>query len=74
MGAIWNFIFGGTGSDVVKLGEIIAAIWDDVTDAAMWESVGWLLLGAVLMAIGLMLWLRIPQAAAGAAADAAVLA
>lgn len=45
-----------------------------LTDVSMWISIGWILLGAVLMFWGILLWLKIPQRAAGAAAKAAAAA
>ena len=32
-----------------------------VTDVHMWISVGWILLGAMLVIWGLLLWLKVPQ-------------
>ncbi|HEY1706424.1 MAG TPA: hypothetical protein VGG75_42670 [Trebonia sp.] len=71
MGAIWNLIFGGGASDITKLSEVVAAIWDNISDAAMWESLAWILLGGGLMIIGLVIWLKIPQIAAHVAGDVA---
>jgi hypothetical protein len=35
----------------------IQAIWAQLTNAKMWKSLGWLLLGIVLMAGGVLLWI-----------------
>lgn len=35
----------------------IAAFYDAVTDGKLWRSVGWLLLGLVLLIIGITLWI-----------------
>ncbi len=36
---------------------IFEAIWSQLTNAKTWKSLGWLLLGVMLMLIGLYLWL-----------------
>lgn len=36
---------------------IIEAVWAKVTDAKMWKSAGWLLLGIALMLAGMLLWI-----------------
>jgi hypothetical protein len=43
----------------------------ELTDARMWRSLGWLLLGFALLIGGLMLWLKIPQTGARVALSAA---
>lgn len=35
----------------------LSAFYDKVTDGKMWRSLGWLVLGVVLIVIGLVLWL-----------------
>jgi hypothetical protein len=35
----------------------IGGIWSDLTDGQMWRSLGWLLLGVILIIIGLVLLL-----------------
>jgi len=42
-----------------------------VTDVNMWISVGWILLGLALVALGINLWLKIPQKLGAAAITAA---
>ena len=57
------------------LGDVAAALkafYSAVTDGKMWRSVAWVLLGLVLMVSGILLWLKVPQKAAGAAATAAL--
>ena len=34
------------------------AIWAELTDGRMWRSLGWLLLGLVLIVLGTAAWLR----------------
>lgn len=34
------------------------AVWLNVSDFRMWRSLGWLILGIVLMILGLSVWLR----------------
>lgn len=36
---------------------IAEAIWAQLTNAKMWKSAGWLLLGIVLMLAGVLLWI-----------------
>lgn len=52
---------------------VAEAIWTQLTNAKMWKSLGWLLLGIVLMLAGVLLWIG-PSAARrspiGMAADA----
>jgi hypothetical protein len=50
------------------LGEI--AHWAGVivtalSDIHMWISLGWLVLGLILIIVGILLWLKVPQRAAG---------
>jgi hypothetical protein len=54
-----------TGWDAVK-----TAV-GEVSDPAMWRSLGWLALGLALIALGLALWMRLPQKAAQVAASVA---
>ena len=46
------------------------AVWLNVSDYRMWRSLGWLLLGILLMIIGFVVWNR--KALASAAAVAAL--
>jgi len=52
----------------------LEAFWSAVTDGKMWRSVWWIVLGAWLLFSGLLLWLKIPQRAAGLAGKAAEVA
>lgn len=57
-----------TQNPLDALGEI--AHWAGVivtalSDAHMWISLGWLVLGLVLIVMGILLWLKVPQRAAG---------
>jgi hypothetical protein len=45
----------------------LKAFFSAVTDYKMWRSVAWIMLGLFLMVNGILLWLRIPQRAAGIA-------
>lgn len=42
-----------------------------LTDVAMWRSIGWILLGGLLLWWGILLWLRVPQRVIAASARAA---
>jgi hypothetical protein len=56
------------------LGDVAAALkafYSAVTDGKMWRSVAWILLGALLVFNGIVLWLRIPQRGAAVAAAGA---
>jgi hypothetical protein len=41
---------------------VIEAIWTELTDGRMWRSLGWVILGIVLMLLGAGLWIG-PSAA-----------
>jgi Na+/phosphate symporter len=62
VGTILKFIFGGSVSDTLKLAETIGAFFDEITNANMWKSLGWLLLGIALMLLGVLWWIG-PSAA-----------
>lgn len=36
----------------------VKAVWLNVSDYRMWRSLGWVLLGLVMMAIGIVMWSR----------------
>jgi hypothetical protein len=58
------------------IGDVAAALkafYSAVTDGKMWRSLAWIALGLLLMVNGILLWLKIPQKAAGIAGRAAVL-
>jgi hypothetical protein len=54
-------------TDTVNFGKVV---WLNVSDYRMWRSLGWLLLGVLLMVIGFVVW---NKKSIGAAAKAAVL-
>lgn len=58
-------------SALTEIGHWIGALVTALTDFAMWRSLGWLVLGLILIWIGVLLWLRIPQRAAGIATNIA---
>jgi hypothetical protein len=43
----------------------LEGIWNDVTDGKMWRSLGWLLLGVVLMLAGVLWWIGPSASRAG---------
>lgn len=47
----------GGGINISSVTDAIAAIWDKLKDGKMWRSLGWLLLGILLIFFGLVLWL-----------------
>ena len=49
---------------------VIEGIWAGITDGKFWRSLGWLLLGIVLMLLGVSWWLG-PSAAMGSPLGAA---
>jgi hypothetical protein len=51
-----------------EIGAVLKAFLTDITDLAFWRSLGWLILGLVLLGAGLSIWLKIPQTAGRAAA------
>lgn len=60
---------GQTGSlpnPLAALGSL-EAFYKVVTDGKLWRSLGWILMGALMVYTGLFLWLKIPQRAAGLA-------
>lgn len=66
----------GIANPLAPLGDIAAALksfYSAVTDGKMWRSIAWILLGLLLLVNGILLWLKIPQRAAGIAARAAVI-
>lgn len=62
-----------TAGAISALGDTLSfskAVWLNVSDYRMWRSLGWLLLGIILMIIGFVVWNR--KAIAGAAKMAAL--
>lgn len=50
------------GAGVEASADALGAIWADLSNGKLWRSLGWLLLGIVLMLLGLLLWIG-PSAA-----------
>lgn len=62
----------GIGDSASKAAGVFSTAWATVTDFRMWRSLGWLLLGIVLIIIGFVIWNRHAiGAAAGTIAAAA---
>lgn len=63
----------GIFSGLTEIGHYFGVFVANITDVHMWISLGWLLLGLILVALGINLWLKIPQKLykAGTAAAAA---
>jgi UDP-N-acetylmuramyl pentapeptide phosphotransferase/UDP-N-acetylglucosamine-1-phosphate transferase len=57
----------GTEGVVAEIG----TVWLTVTDYRMWRSLGWLLLGVVMMLIGFVIWNRHAIGAAASTVAAA---
>lgn len=56
------------GNPLDALGEIAhwaGVIITNLTDVHMWISLGWMALGLILITMGILLWLKVPQRAAG---------
>ena len=54
-------IFSGgllSGGDATGLVKTISEVWLNVTDYRMWRSLGWLLLGMILIILGFVIWNR----------------
>lgn len=48
-----------TAASAVQAGgfiNVIEGVWAGITDGKLWRSLGWLLLGIVLMLLGVILW------------------
>jgi hypothetical protein len=50
--AVGNAVGGASGS-----AQAITAIWTNLRDGKMWRSLGWLLLGIILMLLGALWWI-----------------
>lgn len=46
------------GKSLTDVGGTLFAFFDTITNGKMWRSLGWLLLGLVLTAVGLTMWLK----------------
>ena len=61
----------GGGINFSSIQNALTAFYDKVTDGKMWRSLGWIILGVVLMFIGIMVLLRKPiEGAVGTVASA----
>lgn len=62
----------GTGSlpnplhGIDNIGATLEAFYDDITDGKLWRSLGWIVLGILLIIAGLYLWVRTSKAYASA--------
>lgn len=54
--------------DAGGLAKTITALWAGVSDGKLWRSLGWLLLGIVLMLLGVLWWIGPSAARASPAA------
>lgn len=66
-----SILNGQLPSPMAGIAGALEAFYHAATDGKMWRSLGWLILGLVLFLVGVALWLRIPQKAAGVGAAAA---
>ena len=64
--AAGNAVGGASG-----LAQTVGAIWTNLRDGKMWRSLGWLLLGIVLMLLGVLWWIGPSSARALPGAGAA---
>jgi hypothetical protein len=62
---------GGLFGGLTEIGHFFGVLVSNLTDVHMWISLGWLLLGALLVFWGILLWLKVPQKSAGLAVAAA---
>jgi hypothetical protein len=51
-----------TAGGLAGIGTIFEAVWTELTDVRMWRSLGWLVLGIILMLLGVAWWIG-PSAA-----------
>jgi hypothetical protein len=49
---------GNPLSGIERVGAVLEAADRQLTDAALWRSLGWIALGVILIVLGLVLWLR----------------
>lgn len=64
---------GGAISDVNDAVNLSKVVWLNVSDYRMWRSLGWLLLGILMLILGFVIWNRKSIQAAGALAGKAAL-
>ena len=48
---------GGAITAAGDAGSVIAGVWTNVRDYKMWRSLGWLVLGIILMLLGAAWWI-----------------
>lgn len=58
MKALGESDVGDAMSDLKDTVSFSKAVWLNLSDYRMWRSLGWLILGIVLMILGLTIWLR----------------
>lgn len=56
LAGIFSSLVGSTGATGVMA--FIGEAWLNVTDYRMWRSLGWLLLGIVMILMGFVIWNR----------------
>ena len=59
---------GGTVNAIQDGAGVAKVVWANVSDYRMWRSLGWLILGILLLVLGLVLWNRKALGTAAAAA------
>lgn len=56
---VFSGLLSGLGlSGLTDTAGVLVAFFATITDYRMWRSLGWLLLGVVMIAAGLSLWLK----------------
>jgi hypothetical protein len=43
---------------LLEVGHFIGVFVTDITDIAMWRSLGWIALGEILVILGIIVWLK----------------
>ena len=69
LASIFESLVGSTGATGVMT--FIGEAWLNVTDFRMWRSLGWLVLGVILIIIGFVVWNRHAIGAAASTVAAA---
>jgi len=47
-----------TLSGIARVGDVLQAFYENITDGKMWRSLGWLVLGLVFIIGGVVLWMK----------------
>jgi hypothetical protein len=55
---MFGSFFSAIFDPLFEVGHFIGVFVTDITDIAMWRSLGWIALGAVLVIIGIIMWLK----------------